>query len=164
MKPTTIYLIRHGEYEADDNTKLSENGHVQSEDLSNILADKNIDIVISSPVLRAVKTVQPLAEKLGLSIVEDQSFAEYRSSDESWENALKRTQKGLEKVVHLNEGKTIAIVTHGFMISNFLIKIGYGTSEELAIETVKAGSYVELLFQDGEYTVGETYRIEKVTM
>lgn len=162
MKPTTIYLIRHGEYQVEDTANLSENGRIQAEDLANILAVKNIDIIISSPVSRAVRTAQPLAKKLGLSIKEDISFAEYQSSDESWDDALERTQKGLEKVIALHEGKTVAIVTHGFMIGNFLIKIGYGSSVELAIDTVKAGSFVKLLCQDGEYTVMDTYRIEKI--
>ena len=125
---------------------------MQAEELANLLVDKNIDLIISSPVPRALKTAQPLAKKLGQSIEEDQSFGEYQDSDESWEDALVRTQKGLEKIVALHEGKTVAIVTHGFMIGNFLISIGYGTREELAIGTVKNGSYVELVHSCLLYT------------
>ena len=70
-KPVTIYLVRHGEAKAawdeDLDPGLSEKRKLQSEELKTDLAQKLSSSfeAISSPLLRAQETAQPLKETLG---------------------------------------------------------------------------------------------------
>ena len=62
-----LYFIRHAEpdYSESDNYKrdLSTNGFVQASRLLYLFKNINIDGVYSSPYLRAINTVKPLAEE-----------------------------------------------------------------------------------------------------
>lgn len=81
---TKLIISRHAESEAnvaniyDDSglSPLSENGKKQAEALVNKLANANIDVIITSPAVRAIETARPLAEKLGLEIITDERFFE----------------------------------------------------------------------------------------
>src|SRR5258708_5758356 len=70
-----IYLVRHGKAGSrhdwkgpDDERPLSKRGRRQAEALVDVLADRGIEQVFSSPSLRCVETVRPLADKLGLGV------------------------------------------------------------------------------------------------
>ncbi len=71
----TVYLVRHGKAGSrhdwngpDDERPLSKRGRRQAEALVDLLADRGIVSVFSSPSVRCVQTVEPLADKLGLGI------------------------------------------------------------------------------------------------
>jgi broad specificity phosphatase PhoE len=79
----TIYLVRHGragERRAwrDDDTyrPLSARGHIQARGLTEILADAVFDRVLSSPYVRCMESVVPLASTRGLAIEPVDALAE----------------------------------------------------------------------------------------
>ncbi len=70
-----IYLVRHGKAGSrhdwkgsDEQRPLSKRGRRQADALVNLLADRGIVRVFSSPSVRCVQTVEPLASKLGLTV------------------------------------------------------------------------------------------------
>lgn len=158
---TRVYLIRHGEYDQEENTQLTESGLQQAKKLCSLLKDKNITEIISSPILRAKKTAYPLAEELDLTIEENSAFTEFFPDKETFDEALQRVQEGIDEVVQAYEGRSIAVFSHGFTVGEFLIAIEYGTREDLPIGSVKSGAYAEIIYENGKYSVKDTYRIDK---
>ena len=71
-----LYLIRHaqaGERSAghrDIYRPLSPKGHTRAQSIADLLADASITRVLSSPAIRCVQTVEPLANRLDLNIEE----------------------------------------------------------------------------------------------
>ena len=84
---TNIYFIRHAEpnYENYDDTlrELTVKGLKDRRLVTAFLADKNIDVVISSPYKRAYDTVYDFAAKQGLNIEIIEDFRE-RKIDSEW--------------------------------------------------------------------------------
>ncbi|MFA6325344.1 MAG: histidine phosphatase family protein [Candidatus Paceibacterota bacterium] len=72
-----IFFIRHGEttgdvenlYGGDYDDHLSEKGEKQSLDLARNLSNKGIEIIYSSPLIRAQETSKALSDKLGCEII-----------------------------------------------------------------------------------------------
>jgi len=79
---TTIILVRHGETEANKegifrgraDFPLNENGLRQAEALARELARFKVDFVISSPLSRALKTAQKIAESQSCPLRVDERF------------------------------------------------------------------------------------------
>jgi 8-oxo-dGTP diphosphatase len=78
-----IYLVRHAKagerrvWEGDDAERpLSKLGWKQSQAISKRLADKGATTLRSSPYVRCVQTLEPLAERLGVAIEIDPRLAE----------------------------------------------------------------------------------------
>lgn len=70
-----IYLLRHahagnrGQWQGDDEERpLSRRGWDQAEHLVHLLGEQPVKRIYSSPSLRCVETVQPLAAHLGLEV------------------------------------------------------------------------------------------------
>lgn len=71
----SIYLVRHGhagtraKWKGDDDLRpLSKKGADEAEHIVKLLADRPIGRMYSSPSLRCVQTIEPLAERLSLEI------------------------------------------------------------------------------------------------
>jgi phosphohistidine phosphatase SixA len=82
---TTFYVVRHAKagsrshWTGDDRRRpLSKKGQKQAEALVEVLGDLDIKAVFSSPYLRCVETVEPLAQKLRLDIALAPELAEGR--------------------------------------------------------------------------------------
>ncbi len=80
-----LYLVRHGHAGQrlngdfhDRYRRLSGRGQQEADRIARALGDIEVGAVISSPSTRCVQTVEPLAAKLGLEIIED---------DRLWEDA-----------------------------------------------------------------------------
>jgi 8-oxo-dGTP diphosphatase len=78
-----IYLVRHAKagerrvWQGDDAERpLSKLGWKQSEAISKRLADKGATTLCSSPYVRCVQTLEPLAKRLGVAIQIDPRLAE----------------------------------------------------------------------------------------
>lgn len=76
-------LVRHAsagnrhDWEGKDRLRpLDERGRRQAAELAELLPPFGIQRVLSSPYLRCVETVEPLAEALGLPVEEDERLAE----------------------------------------------------------------------------------------
>ena len=83
-----LLLIRHARagdrhaWDGDDRVRpVDDRGRLQSVALVEALADFKIDRIVSSPYLRCVQTVEPLAEALGLEIELDEQLGATRLHD-----------------------------------------------------------------------------------
>ncbi|MBQ8432368.1 MAG: histidine phosphatase family protein [Clostridia bacterium] len=90
---TTIYLIRHGESEANRRNTflghydlgLTDTGREQAEITANFLsAHVTPDVIYSSDLSRAYQTATPTAHRFGLSIQKDAALREIMAG--AWEN------------------------------------------------------------------------------
>lgn len=69
QEPKTIYIVRHAEkILVGDDPELSVAGTARSKKLAQILEEKDIQHIYSTNTIRTKATVQPLADKLGISI------------------------------------------------------------------------------------------------
>jgi 8-oxo-dGTP diphosphatase len=78
-----IYLVRHAKagerrvWEGDDKARpLSKLGRKQSEAIAKRLATKGVTSLYSSPYVRCVQTLEPLADRLGVEIQPDERLYE----------------------------------------------------------------------------------------
>ncbi len=85
-KITKFIVLRHGESESNvkrikagqlDKYHLTEKGREQSRKVARILKKEKIDIIISSPVLRARETAEIISRELGVEVIEDELIKEY---------------------------------------------------------------------------------------
>lgn len=107
-----VYFVRHAQ--AGDRTKwkgpdqlrpLSKKGRRQAEKLAKLLAGKAIGRIVSSPYVRCIQTVEPLAARLGLPVEIDDALAEGAAEDEVVDQARKLAS---EKAVLCTHGDVIA--------------------------------------------------------
>ena len=84
MTRTTVHLLRHGEVENPTAVLygrlpgfgLSQDGHQMARDAAAALRDRDITVLVASPLQRAQETAQPTAEALGLPIRTDERLIE----------------------------------------------------------------------------------------
>ena len=83
--PTTIvHLVRHGEvanpggilYGRIPGFRLSEDGQMMAKNAASFLAGRDVTVLRSSPLERAVQTAEPIAEEFGLTIEIDERLVE----------------------------------------------------------------------------------------
>ncbi|PGH96736.1 histidine phosphatase family protein [Bacillus thuringiensis] len=137
---TTIYFVRHAHstYTKEERERpLSEKGHCDAENVTHLLKDKHVDVVISSPYKRAIQTVQGIANTYKLSIQTEEDLRERLLSTEPvsnfndamqnvWEDwsfayeggesndvAQRRAVICMQNILKQYEGKKIVIGTHG---------------------------------------------------
>lgn len=74
----TVFLIRHAHagdrsgWSGDDRLRpLSPRGHAQAEDIARLLSERPITVVRSSPAIRCLQTVAPLARALTCTVESD---------------------------------------------------------------------------------------------
>lgn len=86
----TLYIVRHGkagdrtEWSDDDRLRpLSRRGQRQAEGLVTLLSDAPVDRVLSSPYVRCMETVVPLAAVRGLAVEPQEALAEGASLEEA---------------------------------------------------------------------------------
>ncbi|PFY11185.1 histidine phosphatase family protein [Bacillus toyonensis] len=137
---TTIYFVRHAHstYTKEERERpLSEKGHCDAENVTCLLKDGHIDVVISSPYKRAIQTVQGIANTYNVSIQIEEDLRERLLSSEPvedfndaienvWEDwtfayeggesnvvAQKRAILCMQNILEKYKGKNIVIGTHG---------------------------------------------------
>lgn len=87
---TTIYLVRHGEYENPGylfpgrlpEFPLSERGRSQVQQLGQYFVTKHISALYSSPLLRTRQTAEIIADEIGVPVVFDDRLLEVRTMAE----------------------------------------------------------------------------------
>ena len=145
---TTVYFVRHAEpnYDNHDDVsrELSPKGLQSSKNLVNSFAGIQIDTFYSSPYLRAIDTIKPLADSRGQTIhlipdfrerkitdhwIEDftgftekqwTDFHYYLPGGESLSMVQERNIRSLEPLLQVHPDQTILIGTHGTALSTII--------------------------------------------
>ena len=124
---TTVYLVRHCEslgnignrMQGRTDCDISENGARQLENLRRRMADIPVDVICSSPLLRAYKTAQAIRgdRDLPIHVVEDlqeMSFGDWEDHDWATLNATYPEETGKWRTapyeMHFQNGETFEMV------------------------------------------------------
>lgn len=149
MPPSPLIVVRHAHagsrraWDRDDGLRpLSEKGQWQAEQLAETIASYAPTIILSSPKLRCIETVEPLAERLGLTVDVEPRLDEGPDAD-----AL------LELFDELDEDCAV-VSTHGDVVPDFLGALRARRNLEIADQFVwpKASSWVIDRAPNGEPT------------
>jgi 8-oxo-dGTP diphosphatase len=115
----SVYLVRHaragsrGRWKGDDALRpLSKIGRGQSDEIAKRLLRKPIVTIVSSPFVRCVETVQPLADKRKLTVETSDSLAEGAR--------LAQALRLFEKV----QDRESVLCTHGDVMEDLLDHFG----------------------------------------
>ena len=176
-----VYLVRHGEtaLNADGRLRgladpeLNENGSAQARAVAAALANVDTDVVVSSPLRRAVHTAATIAEHVGIGhqidarfndrdygrwtgAVKSEVIAEWGSVDaapgvEPMETVLSRTRPALDEWGARAQSlhKAVVVVTHDAVIRPLLADI----APHLPVPSVPTGSYQVLQCDNGIWGV-----------
>lgn len=140
---TNLYFVRHAHstYTPDElGRPLSKKGFTDAETITKVLRNEKIDIVVSSPYMRAIQTVEGIANLIGKEMIIKDSFKERILSEQpvddfflvvtkSWEDfhfslaggesnnlAQKRGIKETLQLLKKYEGQNIVVGSHGNMM------------------------------------------------
>lgn len=170
---TTIYMVRHAESpytEGNERTRgLTLKGKLKAEDITRILKDEGINVLISSPYARAVLTLEGLAEELGqeIKIFEDLRERHFSGEDdpipeekfmsemkrmfddfdyaypggESNRACQQRSVVVLRNILEENKGKKIAVGTHGNVMTLMMNHFDATYGFDFLNKTVKPDIY-----------------------
>jgi 2,3-bisphosphoglycerate-dependent phosphoglycerate mutase len=96
----TIYIMRHCQAEGQEpDAPLTTDGLIQSKGLVGLLADAQIERIISSPYLRARQSVTPLAQHLNIPIKLDERLIERvlcEGTNPDWQQHLETSFNDLD--------------------------------------------------------------------
>ena len=145
----TVYLIRHAHAHSrrawegiDDARPLSPKGWGQARGLADLLADRGVGRILSSPALRCTQTMEPLAERTGVVI---------ETSDELRDGADPFVVLG-----HLDElaAEAAAVCAHGDLIPEVVAALEADGMVIVGERAAKKGSVWVLERRDGRFTEG----------
>ncbi|WP_226672337.1 histidine phosphatase family protein [Rossellomorea aquimaris] len=154
---TYIYMVRHGDspITGDERTRpLTEKGMKDARRITDLLKTEEIDVVVSSPYLRSVQTVEGISRHIGKPVVIEETLKERifsagnnRISDQELRPLLEKSfqdpdyaLKGAESnaecqkrgigvlntLLNIYKGKKIVIGTHGAIMT---LMMGFYDSE-----------------------------------
>ncbi|MDF2921661.1 MAG: histidine phosphatase family protein [Paenibacillaceae bacterium] len=176
---TIIYMVRHAESpytEGNERTRgLTQKGKMNAEAITEILKDKGINVIISSPYARAILTLEGLAKALELEIkifedLRERHFSDDIISDEEFMPAVKRMFDNpdyalpggesnnvcrnrsivvLKHILEVYKGKKIAIGTHGNVMTLMMSYFDSDYGLDFFNQTMKPDIY-KLQFNDLE--------------
>ncbi len=145
-----IFLIRHAKagsrpaWEEDDRLRpLSKSGRARAESLTSVLGSESVGRILSSPFVRCVQTVRPLALALGLPVQEHEGLAEGAGIDACWTWMAEL-------------GEAAALCSHGDVIPALLQQAERSGAELPATRECRKGS-VWRLERRGGRVVAATY-------
>jgi broad specificity phosphatase PhoE len=182
---TLIHLIRHGEtdwnatnrYQGSSDIPLNDTGRDQAVALAETMRGESWDLIVSSPLSRAMDTAKAVAGAIGIpedDIVPDKRAQERSYGDaegltlserekvwpdgewpglESWENVALRAMELLDELVASHAGERILVVCHGGFINSILATISggeVGTGKSVILNT----SRTELTHDGSSWEIG----------
>jgi 2,3-bisphosphoglycerate-dependent phosphoglycerate mutase len=162
---TKLYIIRHCQTAGQEpEAVLTADGEKQAEKLADFLGDARIERIVSSPFVRAVQSIEPLAHRLRLEIETDPRLQErvLSGSDlpnwrenlrqtfdhldlhfpggESSREAMQRASAAVQDILHQKPTGTTAIISHGnlstLLLKHFDETIGFSTWESMTTPDV----------------------------
>lgn len=153
---------------------LSDSGTAAAEGITDVAALNEVEVIYVSEEPKTLLTVNPLATKLGLTPIQDQAFNEVARGEkflskeefeqeknkqledltyaafngESGEVALARFTEGVKRVVEVNTGKTVLIVTHGTVLNIYFADV-LGLNAHLPERWAKTGFCAYGIIENG---------------
>jgi 2,3-bisphosphoglycerate-dependent phosphoglycerate mutase len=127
---TYIYMIRHGDSPKEGNERtrvLTEKGIQDAQRITPILKKEGINKVVSSPYIRSVSTVEPLAKELGQEVVLIENLKEKISSAED---------------IRVSDKELMQLLIKSFSEPHFALE---GAESNAACQQRAAGALKELL-------------------
>ena len=113
-----LYVVRHAHagsrssWDGPDATRpLSKKGRRQAARIADELAGAGITRLVSSPAARCVQTLEPLGERLGLTVDADGRLLEGATGSEAL---------GLADELSTGNGQAVAVCSHGDVIPELL--------------------------------------------
>jgi len=180
--PTTICIIRHGEtdwnssgkLQGHEDTELNDLGREQANETARYFETEHWDVVVSSPLKRALETAQIIAGRLSISkvhIVDEIVERNYGSASgllpserkdrfpdgifpdqEEFEHLRERAMVGLNKIASDFQGKKIIIVSHGGLTNSILYSLSGGDFGSFKTR-LKNGCINKLILKDNSWSV-----------
>jgi broad specificity phosphatase PhoE len=141
-----LFLVRHAhsDYSPDDTRGLSESGRMAAVRIADLLEDRGIAAIVSSPYTRAIQTVQPLADRIGIAIQVDPDLRErhlsagplddfQRCLEATWRDfdlaypggessaaAQARVSRAIGRVLAFGSDRNVVVASHGNALALFL--------------------------------------------
>lgn len=149
-----VYLVRHADarsrsnWEDDDRLRpLTKKGYHQAHGIADDLRHRGIKRLVSSPAVRCVDTLVPLAHRLKLDVEEDEALMEGSP-----------TKSAYALLLDVAEAKgSVALCTHGDLVPELLSAATQDGLELLDPPRWSKGSTWVLESRDGRFTTA-TYR------
>lgn len=160
---------------------LSVDGEKRALKLSELEELNNLDIVYTSNCVRTLDTAKYIIEKQNLDVVIDENFDEKRVGKsnedeypdwfrlqyldenfktiggESRKEVTQRFSKSFDEVLNNNLGKRIAIFSHGYALTFFLMK--YASLDEITNDRYYKFSYKDKVFFEGKLDAPEIFKL-----
>lgn len=141
-----LYVTRHGQTQYNievricgrSNVKLTEKGIKQAQKLADDMKDKKIDLIISSPLIRAKATADIVSDKIKAPVIVDDRLVErdYGATDGTYEGTpgfmdkwvqfghvypegesllrvVQRVYNFLDEIKEKYKDKTVMVISHG---------------------------------------------------
>jgi uncharacterized phosphatase len=180
-----LYLVRHGEtdwnlahrIQGSTDIPLNDTGRAQARTTGSLLARREWDAIITSPLSRAVETAAIIAERVGLpapttlDAIVERNYGEAEGlSDpeirarfpgdspvpgrESREEVLARVLPALMEVAEQHAGEAVIVVSHGGVIRSILNEVdpegkhGLITNGSIHSFSHEDGSFALIAFDD----------------
>jgi 8-oxo-dGTP diphosphatase len=157
---TTVLLVRHAKAgsraqwdDADELRPLSHNGEKQLAPLRTLATAYGATRVYSAPLLRCVHTVAPIAEDIGVPVVEEELLAERK-----YEGMAEAAQRRLLEIAE--EGGVPVVCSQGGVIPDLLTRLAAesGVSLGRRVES-KKGSVWALFFAESRLVAADYIRV-----
>jgi 8-oxo-dGTP diphosphatase len=152
---TTLLLVRHAKAgsraewpDADESRPLSHNGQKQVEPIRLMGTVYGADRVYSAPLVRCVRTVQPVADDLGVKVREEELLAEKAYAEEA----------SVRRLVEIaTEGGVPVVCSQGGVIPDLLSRLAAASGLSLDKRVAAKKGSVWALFFDGSRLVAADY-------
>jgi phosphohistidine phosphatase SixA len=155
-----VYLVRHahaGSRQPDNHDRyrqLSDKGWRRANVITDILDDLEIDNVLSSPATRCVQTVQGVADRHDLEVIEHEDL---------WEDAdTDAVMDVLESAVGGGTSRTVVVCSHGNLIPVIVEQLALAGAKVKGRGCEKGSIWV--LDHDGKRFTACTYISKTVEM
>jgi len=145
MKNRTLILVRHAHRDTSDRERdnsLSDRGREQAKAVSRYFRErfkKESALLVSSPKVRCIETLLPLADKLGVDVKVVDLLDEQSESDAGFQRRLEKFFRWWK----LRGPELVVACSHGDWIPAFAHKV-LGLSVDL-----KKGGWLEIEARDG---------------
>lgn len=177
---TNIYMVRHAEspfiFGQERTRGLSAEGEADAKKVAELMLLEKVDVIVSSPFVRSIKTIEEIATARNLEIEQFEELRErmikgnYKLSWDEVESAIERsfsdkdyclpggetTKQAQERAVPVvkqllkeHEGKNIVVGTHGNIMTIIMNYFDEQYGYEFWKSTSKPDIY-KLLFKDGK--------------